>query len=144
MPSPCARLLYSICLINFNGMITRQGLFYAESSGNNVNCTSYIYIFISLFLASFIFYNAIRSNTNNFKHNYLTHKFRLQTIDAFTQTLIFDPIETVSNNNVGEIVGLILWMLLVGWILWHINLCRLFNTKSIFIQIVLFQKFCLA
>ncbi len=25
---------------------------------------------------------------------------------------------------------------LVGWILWHINLCRLFNAKSIFIQIV--------
>ena len=25
-----------------------------------------------------------------------------------------------------------------GWVLWHINLCRLFNAKSIFIQI-LFQ-----
>ena len=29
--------------------------------------------------------------------------------------------------------------MLVGWVLWHINLCRLFNTKSIFMQIVLFQ-----
>ena len=28
---------------------------------------------------------------------------------------------------------------LVGWVLWHINRCRLFNTKSIFIQIVQFQ-----
>ena len=28
---------------------------------------------------------------------------------------------------------------LVGWFLWHINLCRLFNAKSIFMQIVLFQ-----
>ena len=28
---------------------------------------------------------------------------------------------------------------LVGWVLWHINLCRLFNTKSIFMKIVLFQ-----
>ena len=27
----------------------------------------------------------------------------------------------------------------VGWVLWHINLCRLFNAKSIFMQIVLFQ-----
>ena len=27
-----------------------------------------------------------------------------------------------------------LWM--VGWVLWRINLCRLFNAKSIFIQIV--------
>ena len=25
---------------------------------------------------------------------------------------------------------------LVGWVLWHINLCRLFNAKSIFIQII--------
>ena len=28
---------------------------------------------------------------------------------------------------------------LVGWILWPINLCRLFNAKSIFMKIVLFQ-----
>ena len=28
---------------------------------------------------------------------------------------------------------------LVVWILWHINLSRLFNTKSIFMKIVLFQ-----
>ena len=28
---------------------------------------------------------------------------------------------------------------LVGWILWHINLCRLFNAKSMFLKIVLFQ-----
>ena len=28
---------------------------------------------------------------------------------------------------------------LVGFVLWHINLCRLFNAKSIFIKIVLFQ-----
>ena len=25
---------------------------------------------------------------------------------------------------------------LVGWVLWHINLCRLFNAKSIFMQII--------
>ena len=34
-------------------------------------------------------------------------------------------------------------MLLVGWLvgyfLWHINLCRLLNAKSIFMQLVLFQ-----
>ena len=31
-------------------------------------------------------------------------------------------------------------MPLVGWlVLWHINLCRLFNAKSIFMKIVLFQ-----
>ena len=27
----------------------------------------------------------------------------------------------------------------VGWVLWHINLSRLFNAKSIFMKIVLFQ-----
>ena len=29
--------------------------------------------------------------------------------------------------------------LLVGWFLCYINLCRLFNAKSIFMQIVLFK-----
>ena len=28
---------------------------------------------------------------------------------------------------------------LVVWVLWHFNLCRLFNTKSIFMKIVIFQ-----
>ena len=28
---------------------------------------------------------------------------------------------------------------IVGWVLWHINLYRLFNAKSILIQIVLFH-----
>ena len=28
---------------------------------------------------------------------------------------------------------------LVSWVLWHINLCWLFNAKSIFMKIVLFQ-----
>ena len=31
------------------------------------------------------------------------------------------------------------YLLLVGWVLWHINLCRLFNAKSIFKKTVLFQ-----
>ena len=29
--------------------------------------------------------------------------------------------------------------LVIGWVLWHINRCRLFNAKSIFMKIVLFQ-----
>ena len=28
---------------------------------------------------------------------------------------------------------------LVGWILWYINFCKLFNAESIFMQIFLFQ-----
>ena len=31
------------------------------------------------------------------------------------------------------------YWLLVGWFLWHINLCMLFNAKSNFMKIVLFQ-----
>ena len=30
------------------------------------------------------------------------------------------------------------WFGLVFWVVWHINLCRLFNAKSIFMKIVLF------
>ncbi len=30
-------------------------------------------------------------------------------------------------------------MIQFDWVLWHINYCRLFNVKSIFIQIVLFK-----
>ena len=30
-------------------------------------------------------------------------------------------------------------IIIVDWVLWHINLCRLSNAKSIFIQLVLFQ-----
>ena len=32
--------------------------------------------------------------------------------------------------------GYMVWFGLVVWVLWHINLCRLFNAKSIFIQII--------
>ena len=29
-----------------------------------------------------------------------------------------------------DLKNMVIW--LVGWVLWHINLCRLFNAKSIF------------
>ena len=32
----------------------------------------------------------------------------------------------------------------VGWFLWHINLCMLFNTKSIFMKKFYFKQFSLA
>ena len=39
------------------------------------------------------------------------------------------------------ILNIDLWKVgwLVGWILWHINLCRLFTAKSIFMKIVPFR-----
>ena len=38
------------------------------------------------------------------------------------------------------------WFGLVIWVLRHLNFCRLFNAKSIFMQIVLFQtiQFCIS
>ena len=44
--------------------------------------------------------------------------------------MLFKARFSTGNNMVG-------W--LVGWVLSHINLCRLFNTKSIFMQKVKFQ-----
>ena len=40
----------------------------------------------------------------------------------------------LNNDSLPKLVGRFLGFL------WHINLCRLFNAKSIFMQIVLFQK----
>ena len=39
-----------------------------------------------------------------------------------------------------------MFVFVVGWVLWHINLCRLFNARSFFMQIVLFQtiQFCIS
>ena len=55
-------------------------------------------------------------------------------------------IDNVFNNtklNKFNIINKITWFVLVGWLvgwlvgfLWHINLCRLLNAKSIFIQII--------
>ena len=36
---------------------------------------------------------------------------------------------------IGIMYGCVCASWLVGWVLWHINLCRLFNAKFIFIQI---------
>ena len=45
---------------------------------------------------------------------------------------------TVSLTFVNDKIPFVGW--LVGWLgLWHINLCRLFNSKSIYMKIVLFQ-----
>ena len=46
-------------------------------------------------------------------------------------------IETVSKEMNFWLVKNVGW--LVGWVLWHYNLCKIFNAKSIFIKIVSFQ-----
>ena len=46
-------------------------------------------------------------------------------------------IQKQPHSKQGQMIGwLVVW--LVGF-LWHINLCKLFNAKSIFMKIVLFQ-----
>ena len=42
----------------------------------------------------------------------------------------------VSAFHMGMFTRLKRWLLFVVWVLWHINLCRLFNAKSIFIEII--------
>ena len=42
-------------------------------------------------------------------------------------------------NTLGKSMNPLIPPVMVGWVLWHIKLCRLFNAKSIFMQIVLFQ-----
>ena len=44
-----------------------------------------------------------------------------------------------AKTNSGEIDSRVFDANEVGWVLRHINFCRLFNAKSIFMQIVLFQ-----
>ena len=46
-------------------------------------------------------------------------------------------VENTVQENFWDTVLLGGW--LVGWLLWYINLCRLFNAKSIFMQRDLFQ-----
>ena len=43
-----------------------------------------------------------------------------------------------STSNVNRLIGACDFWLVV-WVLWHINLCRLFNDKSIFMKKVQFQ-----
>ena len=38
-----------------------------------------------------------------------------------------------SSDTISHMAGVVV---VFGWVLWHINLCRLFNAKSIFIQII--------
>ena len=61
----------------------------------------------------------------------------IQTTALLRSTRILGRVlETNPSEKPSAIIG---FGWLVVWVLWHINLCRLFNTKSIFMKIVLFQ-----
>ena len=64
------------------------------------------------------------------KQNFLNHM--VNYVFIFCTTNIFGCFHTI--NFQIRLHHLFIW--LVGWVLWHINLCRLFNAKSIFIQII--------
>ena len=63
--------------------------------------------------------------------------------DAENMTYVTTAKKTTNVLTTKETMALVLeivrYVSLVVWVLWHINLCRLFNAKSIFMQIVLFQ-----
>ena len=57
-------------------------------------------------------------------------------VDNLSIAVYAFPISMLTLLSVDEILLARYMSWLVGWILWHINLCRLFNAKSIFIQII--------
>ena len=50
-----------------------------------------------------------------------------------------EGLDGVFDHNMRLWFELYIYWMLVGWVLWHINVCRLFNAKSIFMKIVVFQ-----
>ena len=64
---------------------------------------------------------------------------RFSSFNVFIYTWIINLEKAISLRNYVEsrLFNLSCW--LVGLVLWHINLCSLFNAKSIFMKIVLFQ-----
>ena len=63
--------------------------------------------------------------------------FRVQLLREVERTIetLIDGLEITDHHPLWELNEI----LMVVWVLWHINLCRLFNAKSIFVKIVLFQ-----
>ena len=56
-------------VIDFNGMSTRLGLFYAKKFGNRVHCTLVFAFLCGCFFSSFVlfYFHTVQLNTNNRK-----------------------------------------------------------------------------
>ena len=57
---------------------------------------------------------------------------QLSQENTLTKNVVNIGIVEVSMNSLGTLTGVRIWF---GIVLWHINLCRLFNVKPIFIHI---------
>ena len=102
--------------------------------------------FLRVVLHAIIWFQVFLSNTNNYMalNNYfylISHLF--EHIISSHKKLIFSKqlqlLVTILNTNNLQLYRFKytyqIWIIfsLVWWVLWHINLCRLFNAKSIFI-----------
>ena len=110
-----------------------------------------ISIYLSIYLSQFLHIyhwlkctdrNIMRIKNQQFFHIWLSsyRSFFLSCWLSFS-VCIYLSIKAVSNLSQSVPTYpciLIDWV--VFWVLWHINLCRLFKVKSIFMKIVLFQK----
>ena len=67
---------------------------------------------------------------DHFQDELFSSKTRAHALQEYLRQFLFVFYSFIKRLLVG-------W--LVGWVLWHINLCRLFNAKSIFMKIVHFQ-----
>ena len=73
-------------------------------------------------------------------HQILARRPDQEMIDKDKEILLYIGLRFLSgpqSKNQSKWKEISTW--LVGWVVLHINLCRLFNAKSIFMQIVLFQ-----
>ena len=72
------------------------------------------------------------------KNNYLSIR-RIIFSDFSTQKWVMRIIHQNYKTKFCPVTVLNIFGWLVLWVLWHINLCRLFNAESIFMKIVLFE-----
>ena len=89
-------------------------------------CTTFYFIltfFLRIYLFLYILYQF------SFEPYYLSHFVSFLLFMSFDRNinLILIIVSLIMTKNMG-------W--LVNWVLWHINLCRSFNAKIIFIQII--------
>ena len=93
----------------------------------------YSFIFCRIYLMTVCFFN-LKKN----RDTYIT----MRTTTDGKYILLLGPLWILDLYLLITFMGQI--DILVGWldglVLWHINLCRLFNAKSIFVQLVLFKK----
>ena len=85
----------------------------------------YIYIYIYIYIHLYLKYAHFDASYASYNTTSLHKRILLISIYPYLRNMFFVFFVVVG------------WM--VVWVLWHINLCWLFNAKSIFMKIILFQ-----